>query len=47
MKAKEISQDIERYDNLMSELDELEDKVVDIRREMEQIRVKYKGVIEF
>lgn len=47
MKAKEISQDIERYDNLMSELDELEDKVVDTRREMEQIRVKYKGVIEF
>lgn len=47
MKAKEILQDIERYGNLMSELDELEDKVVDIRREMEQIRVKYKGVIEF
>lgn len=47
MKAKEILQDVNRYEKLMSVLDDLENQVVTIRREMEEIRNKYKGVIEF
>lgn len=47
MKAKEILQDVNRYEELMSELDDVENQVVSIRREMEEIRNKYKGVIEF
>lgn len=47
MKASEIVQDIARYNELMDALDCYENKVVDIRRELEGIRNKYKGVIEF
>ena len=47
MKAKEVSHDIDRYEELMVALDDYENKVVAIRRELEEIRNRYKGIIEF